>query len=83
MYVPYTWMVTLYHIHTKHESPSCHYKKHITFQQGRTALIAASDSGFVDIVKLLVHKASQFPDEERQKYLDHKKHVRMYYLTVL
>ena len=59
-------------------------KKHyiITFQQGRTTLIAASDSGFADIVKLLVHKASQFPDEERQKYLDHKKHVRMYYLQL-
>ena len=44
-------------------------------QQGRTPLIAASDSGFADIVKLLVHKISNFPDEERQKYLDQKKHV--------
>ena len=44
-------------------------------QQGRTPLIAASDSGFADIVKLIVHKISEFPADERQKYLDHKKHV--------
>ena len=44
-------------------------------QQGRTPLIAASDSGFADIVKLLVDKISELPDEERQKYLDYKKHV--------
>ena len=44
-------------------------------QQGRTALIAASDSGFADIVKLLLDKISEFPDDERQKYLDHRKHV--------
>ena len=46
-------------------------------QQGRTPLIAASDSGFADIVKLLVDKIAEFPDEERQKYLDYKKHVRI------
>ena len=51
--------------------------RNITFQEGRTALIAASDSGFADIVHLLVHKASQIPDKERQKYLDHKNHVSM------
>lgn len=44
----------------------------MTLQRGRTPLIAASDSGFADIVHLLVHKASQIPDKERQKYLDHK-----------
>lgn len=44
-------------------------------QDGRTPLIAASDSGFADIVELLVHKISEFPADERQKYLDHKKHV--------
>ena len=47
----------------------------IHLQQGRTALIAASDSGFADIVKLIVDKISEFSDDERQKYLDHKKHV--------
>ena len=38
-------------------------------------MIAASDSGFTDIVKLLVDKISELPDEERQKYLNYKKHV--------
>ena len=38
-------------------------------------MIAASDSGFADIVKLLVEKISEFPDEERQKYLDHGNNV--------
>ena len=38
-------------------------------------MIAASDSGFADIVKLLVEKISELSEEERQKYLDYKKHV--------
>ena len=38
-------------------------------------MIAASDSGFAGIVKLLVDKISELPEKERQKYLDYKKHV--------
>lgn len=50
-------------------------------QTNRTPLIAASDSGFADIVKLLVEEISKFPDKEKQAYLDHKKHVSYEKLT--
>ena len=47
----------------------------ILTQDGRTPLIAASDSGFADIVKLIIDKITDFPEDKRQEYLDHKKHV--------
>ena len=47
----------------------------ILTQEGRTPLIAASDSGFADIVKLIIDKMADFPEDKRQEYLDHKKHV--------
>ena len=54
---------------------------HVVVTKGRTALIAASNSGFEDIVKLLLDKIYEFPDEVRQKYLDHGNIVSIYTLN--
>ena len=45
-------------------------------QQNRTPLIAASKSGFPGIVKILLEKVKKFPEDDRQKYLDHEMRVR-------
>ena len=44
-------------------------------QQNRTPLIAASRSGFPGIVKILLEKIKEFPEDEKQKYLDHEMRV--------
>ena len=44
-------------------------------QQNRTPLIASSRSGFLGIVKILLEKIKEFPEDEKQKYLDHEMRV--------
>ena len=44
-------------------------------QQNCTPLIAASRSGFPGIVKILLEKIEEFPEDEKQKYLDHEMRV--------
>ena len=47
----------------------------IYLQQNRTPLIASSRSGFPGIVKILLEKIKEFPEDEKQKYLDHEMRV--------
>ena len=48
-------------------------------QNGRTPLFAASISGFVDVVKILLERVSKLPQRIQRRVLNHTMMVRVLY----